>query len=135
MESTDLKEVSTFCRIFQQNSKTNRLKIEVTNPRLALRDYSGNKGNKRNTEQNCLQNQRKIEKPAIKQVKKTRDLFKESTWLENENNEQRKKTDKQKFKAILQLKSKSPKELKSFPGAIQYIGRFLPGRSEKTHCK
>ena len=54
-------------------------------------------------------------------------------WLEHEIDENGIKPNKEKVKAILELKHpENPKQLKSFLGAIQYLAKFLPKLSERT---
>ena len=54
-------------------------------------------------------------------------------WLGHEIDEEGIKPNKEKVKAILDLKYlENPKQLKSFLGAIQYLAKFLPRLSERT---
>ena len=54
-------------------------------------------------------------------------------WLGHEIDKEGIKPNKEKVKAILDLKHpENPKQLKSFLGAIQYLAKFLPRLSEKT---
>ena len=54
-------------------------------------------------------------------------------WLGHEIDEEGMKPNKEKVKAILDLKHpENPKQLKSFLGAIQYLAKFLPRLSERT---
>ena len=54
-------------------------------------------------------------------------------WLGHEIDEEGIKPNKEKVKAILDLKHpENPKQLKSFLGAIQYLAKFLPRLSERT---
>ena len=54
-------------------------------------------------------------------------------WLGHKIDENGIKPNKEKIKAILEMKHlENPKQLKSFFGAIQYLGKFLPKLSERT---
>ena len=54
-------------------------------------------------------------------------------WLGHEIDEEGIKPNKEKVKAILDLKHpENPKQLKSFLGAIQYLAKVLPRLSERT---
>ena len=54
-------------------------------------------------------------------------------WLGHEIDEEGIKPNKEKVKAILDLKHpENPKQLKSFLGAIQYLAKILPRLSERT---
>ena len=54
-------------------------------------------------------------------------------WLGHEIDEEGIKPNKEKVKAILDLKHpENPKQLKLFLGAIQYLAKFLPRLSERT---
>ena len=54
-------------------------------------------------------------------------------WLGHEIDEEGIKPNKEKVKAILDLKHpENPKQLKSFLGAIQYLVKLLPRLSERT---
>ena len=54
-------------------------------------------------------------------------------WLGQDIDENRIQPNEEKVEAIINLKpTENTKDLKSFPGAIQYMTKFLPKLSEKT---
>ena len=77
----------------------------------------------------------KLEKAGYRASKRKSEFFmKQTKWLGHEIDENGMKPNEEKVEAI-KWKLKSPnntKELKSFLGAIQYLAKFLPKRSETT---
>ena len=66
--------------------------------------------------------------------KKSEFFLKETRWLGHEKTKRETKPNKEKLKAILQIKSPiSTKELKLFLEAVQYNAKLLPKLSEKTN--
>ena len=65
--------------------------------------------------------------------RKSEFLLNRTKWLRHEIDETGFKPNKEKVKAILELKHpENQKQLKSFLGAIQYLAKFQPRLSERT---
>ena len=76
----------------------------------------------------------KLEDARYRASERKSEFFKNKMkWLGHEIDENGIKANKEKVKAILELKHpENPKQLKSFLGAIQYLAKFLPKLSERT---
>ena len=76
---------------------------------------------------------KKLEDAGYRAKERKSEFFLNKTkWLGHEIDETGIKPNKEKVKAILDLKhSENQKQLKSFLGAIQYLAKFLPRLSEK----
>ena len=77
---------------------------------------------------------KKLENAGYRASEKKSEFFQNKIkWLGHEIDEDGIKPNKEKVKAILDLKHpENPKQLKSFLGAIQYLAKFLPSLSERT---
>ena len=77
---------------------------------------------------------KKLEDAGYRASERKFEFFLKSTkWLGHEIDQMGIKPNKEKVKAILELKHpENQKQLKSFLGAIQYLAKFLPRLSEKT---
>ena len=77
---------------------------------------------------------KKLEDAGYRATERKSEFFKnEMKWLGHEIDENGIRPNKEKVKAILELKHpENPKQLKSFLGAIQYLAKFLPKLSERT---
>ena len=77
---------------------------------------------------------KKIENAGYRTSERKSEFFKNRMkWLGHESDEDGIKSNKEKVKAILELKHpENPKQSKSFLGAIQYLAKFLPRMSERT---
>ena len=77
---------------------------------------------------------RKLENSGSRANEKKSEFFQNETkWLGHEIDEDGIKPNKEKVKAILNLKHpENPKQLKLFLGAIQSLAKFLPRLSERT---
>ena len=77
---------------------------------------------------------KKLEDAGYRAGERKSEFFLNSTkWLGHEIDETGIKPNKEKVKAVLDLKHpENQKQLKSFLGAIQYLAKFLPRLSEKT---
>ena len=76
----------------------------------------------------------KMEEAGYRASEKKSEFFlKKTKWLGNEIDETGIKPNKEKVKAILEIKHpENQKQLKSFLGVIQYLAKFLPRLSERT---
>ena len=77
---------------------------------------------------------KKLEDAGYRASERKSEFFLNKTkWFGHEIDETGIKPNKEKVKAILDLKHlENQKQLKSFLGAIQYLAKFLPRLSEKT---
>ena len=70
----------------------------------------------------------------VSSKKKPEFFMKQTKWLGQKNDENGIKPIEEKVEAILKLNQpENTKELNSFLGAIQYMAKFLPKRSERTN--
>ena len=78
---------------------------------------------------------KKLENAGYRASERKTEFFRNKMkWLGHEIDEEGIKPNKEKVKAILELKHlENPKQLKSFLGAIQYLAKLLSRLSEKTN--
>ena len=92
------------------------------------------RGDRKEHENKLFDVLKKLEDAGYRASERKSELFLNKTkWLGHEIDETVIKLNKEKVKAILDLKHpENRKQLKSFLGAIQYLAKFLPRLSEKT---
>ena len=92
------------------------------------------RGDRKEHEKKSFDVIKKLEDAGYRASERKSEFFLKSTkWLGHETDEMEIKPNKEKVKAILELKHPEyQKQLKSFLGAIQYLAKFLPRLSEKT---
>ena len=92
------------------------------------------RGDRKDHEKKLFDVLKKLEDAGYRASEKKSEFFQNKMkWLGHETDEEGIKPNKEKVKAILDLKhSENPKQLKSFLGAIQYLAKFLLRLSEKT---
>ena len=92
------------------------------------------RGDRKEHEKKLFDVLKKLEDAGYQASERKSEFFLKSTkWLGHEIDETGIKPNKEKVKAILELKHpENQKQLKSFLGAIQYLAKFLPRLSEKT---
>ena len=92
------------------------------------------RGDRKEHEKKLFDVLKKLEDAGYRASERKSEFFLKSTkWLGHEIDETGIKPNKEKVKAILELKHpENQKQLKSFLGAIQYLAKFLPRLSEKT---
>ena len=92
------------------------------------------RGDRKEHEKKLFDVLKKLEDAGYRASERKSEFFLKSTkWLGHEIDETGIKPNKEKVKAILQLKHpENQKQLKSFLGAKQYLAKFLPRLSEKT---
>ena len=92
------------------------------------------RGDRKEHEKKLFDTLRKLENAGYRASERNSEFFLNKTkWLGHEFDETGIKPNKEKVKAILELKHpKNQKQLKSFLGAIQYLAKFLPRLSEGT---
>ena len=91
------------------------------------------RGNREDHEKKLFDVLEKLENRYRANERKSQFFKNKMKWLGHEINEDGIKPNKEKVKAISELKHPEyPKELKSFLGAIQYLAKFLPRLSERT---
>ena len=92
------------------------------------------RGDRKEHEKKLFDIFRKLEKAGYRPSKRKSEFFlKKSKWLGHEIDKTGIKPNKEKVKAILELKHpENQKQLKSFLGAMQYLAKFLPRLSERT---
>ena len=86
------------------------------------------RGDRKDHEKKLLDVLRKLENAGYRSSEKKSEFFQNKMkWLGHEIDEDGIKPNKEKIKAMLDLKQpKNPKQLKSFLGAIQYLAKVLP---------
>ena len=91
------------------------------------------RGDRKEHEKKLFDVLKKLEESGYRASERKSEFFLKSTkWLGHENDEMRIKPNREKVKAILELKHpENQKQLKSFLGAIQYLAKLLPRLSEK----
>ena len=90
------------------------------------------RGDRKEHEKKLFDVLKKLEDAGYRASERKSEFFLKSTkWLVHEYDEMGIKPNKEKGKAILELKHPE-KKLKLFLGAIQYLAKFLPRLSEKT---
>ena len=96
------------------------------------RYYSSNSGDRKDHEKKLFDVLRKLEMAGYRASEKKSEFFQnQMKWLGNKIDEDGIKPNKEKVKAILDLKHpENPKQLKSFLGAIQCLVILLPRLSE-----
>ena len=92
------------------------------------------RGDRKDHEKKLFDVLKKLEDAGYRASERKSEFFLNSTkWLGHEIDETGIKPNKEKVKAILELKQpENQKQLKSFLGAIQYLAKFLPRLLEKT---
>ena len=91
------------------------------------------RGNREDHEKKLFDVLEKLENRYRANERKSQFFKNKMKWLGHEINEDGIKPNKEKVKAMSELKHPEyPKELKSFLGAIQYLAKFLPRLSERT---
>ena len=92
------------------------------------------RGDRKEHEKKLFDILKKLENAGYRASERKSEFFLNKTkWLGHEIDETRIKPNKEKVKAILELKHpKNQKQLKSFLGAIQYLAKFLLRLSERT---
>ena len=92
------------------------------------------RGSRKEHEKKLFEILKKLENAGYRASKRNSEFFLNKTkWLGHEIDEMGIKPNKEKVKAILELKHpENQKQLKSFLGAIQYLAKFLPRLSERT---
>ena len=102
---------------------------------MARRYYSSNTGDRKDHEKKLFDVLRKLENAGYRANEKKSEFFQNKMkWLGHEIDEDGIKPNKEKVKAILDLKHpENQKQLKSFLEAIQYSAKVLPRPSERTN--
>ena len=92
------------------------------------------RGSRKEHEKKLFEILKKLENAGYRASEKKSEFFLNKTkWLGHEIDEIGIKPNKEKVKAILELKHpENQKQLKSFLGVIQYLAKFLPRLSERT---
>ena len=92
------------------------------------------RGDRKEHEKKLFDVLKKLKDAGYRASERKSEFFLKCTkWLGHEIDETGIKLNKEKVKAILELKHpENQKQLKSFLGAIQYLAKFLPRLSEKT---
>ena len=92
------------------------------------------RGSRKEHEKKLFEILKKLENAGYRASERKSEFFLNKTqWLGHEIDEMGIKPNKEKVKAILELKHpENRKQLKSFLGAIQYLAKFLPRLSERT---
>ena len=92
------------------------------------------RGSRKEHEKKLFEILKKLENAGYRASERKFKFFLNKTkWLVHEIDEMGIKPNKEKVKAILELKHpENQKQLKSFLGAIQYLAKFLPRLSERT---
>ena len=92
------------------------------------------RGSREEHEKKIFEILKKLEKAGYRASERKSEFFLNKTkWLGHEIDEMGIKPNKEKVKAILELKHpENQKQMKSFFGAIQYLAKFLPRLSERT---
>ena len=92
------------------------------------------RGSRKEHEKKLIEILKKLENAGYRASERKSEFFLNKTkWLGHENDEMGIKPNKEKVKAILELKPpENQKQLKLFLGAIQYLAKFLPRLSERT---
>ena len=92
------------------------------------------RGDREDYEKKLFDVLKKLEDAGYRASERKPEFFKNKMkWLGHEIDENGIKPNKEKVKAILELKHpENLKQLKSFLGAIQYLAKFLPKLSERT---
>ena len=100
---------------------------------MVRRYYSSNTGDRKDHEKKLFDLLKKLENDGYKANEKKSEFFQNKMkWLGHEIDEEGIKPNKEKVKAILDLKHPEyPKQLKLFLVAIQYLAKFLPRLSER----
>ena len=92
------------------------------------------RGDRKDHEKKLFDVLKKLENTGYRASEKKSEFFQNKIkWLGHEIDEDGIKPNKEKVKAILDLKHpENPEQLKSFLGAIQYLAKFLQRLSERT---
>ena len=92
------------------------------------------RGSRKEHEKKLFEILEKLENAGYRASEIKSEFFLNKTkWLGHEIDEMGIKPNKEKVKAILELKHpENQKQLESFLGAIQYLAKFLPRLSERT---
>ena len=92
------------------------------------------RGDRKDHEKKLFDVLKKLENAGYRASEKKSEFFQNKIkWLGHEIDADGIKPNKEKTKAILDLKHpETPKQLKSFLGAKQYLAKLLPRLSEKT---
>ena len=131
---TDSKRGLRFSRHTHNLSRKNRQNIGILHTGVVRRHNSGHTGKPRRPRKEIFRCIEKIGKRRVQSKRKKFEFFKNKMkWLGHEIAEDGIKPNKEKVKAILELKyQENPKQLKSFLEAIHYLANFLPRLSERT---